>query len=84
MNKKFLLLLPVLALVSACSWSHYGKLETKLEGKTEEEKRLLLAEECRIEIERGLVKDDPRNVKQHKRMQHVCEEMTGKSVNVEY
>tara|TARA_R110001592_G_scaffold31482_1_gene110936 strand:+ start:10589 stop:10843 length:255 start_codon:yes stop_codon:yes gene_type:complete len=84
MNKKLLLLLPVLALMSACSWSHYGKLETKLEGKTEDEKRLILAEECRIEIEKGLLKDNPKNVKQHKLMERVCEEMTDKPVGVEY
>tara|TARA_R100001143_G_C3319291_1_gene113953 strand:- start:459 stop:713 length:255 start_codon:yes stop_codon:yes gene_type:complete len=84
MNKKILILLPILALLSACSWSHYGKLEKKLEGKPENEKRLILAEECGIEIERGLVKDNPKNVKQHKLMERVCEEMTGEPVNIEY
>lgn len=84
MNKKTLILLPVLFLLSACGWSHYAKLEKKLEGKTEDEKRLVLAEECRIEIEKGLLKDNPKNVKQHQLMQHICEEMTGKPVNIEY
>ncbi|HOO81629.1 MAG TPA: hypothetical protein PK513_03915 [Alphaproteobacteria bacterium] len=84
MPKKTLLLLPFVAVLSACSWSHYGMLEKKLDGKTEDEKRLILAEECKKEIERGLVKDNPKNIEQHKRMQYVCEEMTGRPVEVRY
>jgi len=84
MNKRAIILLPFVLALSACGWSHYSILEEKLEGKTQEQKRLTLAEECRIEIKKGLIKDDPKNVKQHKLMQQICEEMTGQSVSVEY
>ena len=55
-----------------------------LAGQAGEQKNIVLAEQCRLEIEKGLHRDNPKNVKQHQNMQRVCEEMTGKPVAVKY
>ncbi len=56
----------------------------ELDGQPKDQERLVLAKECSKEIEMGLVRDNPQNVKQHKTMQRICEEMTEKPVSVEY
>jgi len=56
----------------------------KLNGQSKNQDRFVLAEECRQNIEMGLIKDDTHNVRQHKIMQRICEEMTGKSIEVQH
>lgn len=67
------------ALLSACT-TYSDTLEQKLAGKSPQEKRVILAQECRQEIEAGLKPDNESNVRHFERMRKICEEMTGQKI----
>jgi hypothetical protein len=68
-----------LTLTAACS-SYQTCLEETLAGKTADEKRMILAEECRKEIAGGLKPDQPPNVRHFQRLKTICTELSGKPV----
>ncbi len=67
------------AFLSACT-TYSDTLEQKLAGKNPDEKRIILAQECRQEIEAGLKPDNESNVRHFDRMRKICEEMTGQKI----
>lgn len=70
--------------LAGCSTTSYREtLEQKLSGKSEEQKRAILAQECGNELKGGLQKDNPANVRHIENMRKICEEMTKKKVTVE-
>jgi outer membrane biogenesis lipoprotein LolB len=77
----FTIVLLAVAFLSACT-TYSDTLEQKLAGKSPEQKRTILAQECRREIESGLKPDNESNVRHFERMRKICEEMTGKKVPV--
>ena len=72
------------ALLSACGPTYADKLDAKLVGKSPDEQRTILAEECSQEIKNGVKPQDKANVQHFKRMRTICEEMTGKKVPVSF
>jgi hypothetical protein len=66
--------------LSACTTTYSETLEQKLSGKSSDEKRVILAQECGKEIEAGLKPKDEANVRHFDRMREICQEMTGKPV----
>ena len=75
-----LAILAVITLVGCETYS--SQLDRKLEGKSVREKRAILANECGSEIGAGLKKDDMDNVRHSEKMKTICEEMTGKHINL--
>lgn len=69
--------------LAGCTTSYRETLEQKLSGKSEEQKRAVLAQECGNELKAGLKKDNPANVRHIENMKKICEEMTKKKVIVE-
>ena len=65
--------------LTACA-TYSDALEQKLAGKSLEQKRIILAQECRQEIMAGLKPDNPQNVRHFERTRKICEEMTGKKI----
>ncbi len=76
------LILLASSLLNACGPTYTDKLDAKLAGKSPDEQRTILAEECAQEIKNGLKPQDKANVQHFKRMRIICEEMTGKKVPV--
>lgn len=68
-------------LLSACT-TYTDTLDAKLAGKSPNEKRAILAQECAQEIKNGLKPEDEANVRHFERMRKICEEMTGKKISV--
>jgi hypothetical protein len=56
--------------------------EATKEGKNTNAKRTALAEECGIEINKGLKTDNAANVRHFQRIQRICQEMTGQPVSL--
>jgi hypothetical protein len=79
--KHLLLAIGAAALLSGCTTTYRETLDQKLEGKSPAEKRIILAQECGAEINKGIKKDDPKNVSHFEKMKQICEEMTGKKIN---
>lgn len=82
MRSLSLITIAAAALLSACT-TYSDTLEQKLAGKTPEEKRVILAQECRQEINAGLKPENPANVRHFERMRKICEEMTGQPVSTD-
>lgn len=80
MNNYAIVLLAV-TFLSACT-TYSDTLEQKLAGKSPEQKRTILAQECRQEIESGLKPDNESNVRHFERMGKICEEMTGRNISL--
>lgn len=74
--KPLVFALTAAALLSGCTTTYRETLEQKLEGKTPAEKRVILAQECDSEIQKGIKPDDPKNVEHFKKMKQICDEMT--------
>lgn len=72
--------LVVIATLSACQSNYSKTLDQKLEGKSQSEKRAILAEECRNEIRQGLNPENPANVRHFETTKKICEELTGKKI----
>lgn len=70
------------AFLTACT-TYSDALEQKLAGKSLEEKRGILAQECRNEIIAGMKPDNPQNVRHFERTRKICEEMTGKKISLD-
>lgn len=68
--------------LTACGPTYADRLDAKLAGKSPDEKRTILAQECAQEIKNGLKPQDEANVRHFERMRTICEEMTGKKVAV--
>ena len=71
----------ILGTLAGCT-TYGDTLDQKLAGKTADEKRTILAQECGNEISQGFKKDDPANVRHSEKMKQICEEMTGKTVDI--
>jgi len=76
--KKLLLIVPLF--LAACDHSYDEQLQQKLAGKSEQEKRVLLARECANEIKMGSKPEHERNKRYFQKMKIVCEEMTGQKL----
>lgn len=72
--------LVVLTTLSACESNYSKTLDEKLVGKSQAEKRTILAEECRNEIRQGLKPENPANVRHFETTRKICEELTGKKI----
>lgn len=68
------------ALLSACGPTYSDTLEQKLAGKSPDQQRAVLAQECGQEIAAGIKPEDKANAAHSTRMRSLCEEMTGKKV----
>lgn len=66
--------------LSACQSNYSKTLDEKLVGKSQAEKRTILAEECRNEIRQGLKPENPDNVRHFETTRKICEELTGKKI----
>jgi hypothetical protein len=77
------LILAASLLLAACNNgpTYRETLEGKLQGKTDAEKRMILARECAVEINQGVTPEKPAKFKHYRDMQQLCEEMTGQKVN---
>jgi hypothetical protein len=82
MRSHSLIALAGAVLLSACA-TYSDKLEDKLAGKSPAEKRVILAQECRKEIEAGIKPDSDANVRHFDRFRTICEEMTGQKISVQ-
>lgn len=80
--RNVLIVLLSTALLSACTTTYSETLEQKLAGKTPQEKKVILAQECSQEIQAGLKPKDEANMRHFERMQKICEEMTGQPVPI--
>lgn len=69
-------------LLAACSPTYHDMLAIKLEGRSDQEKRTILAQECRKEIAAGLKPEDAASVRHFERMRKICEEMTGQKISL--
>jgi hypothetical protein len=67
-------------LLSACGPTYSDTLDSKLAGKSPNEQRTILAQECQQEIQTGLKPHNEANVQHVERMREICEEMTGKKL----
>lgn len=84
MNHRTTIAFSLIASLMLAGCSNYGEtLEQKLAGKTPEQKRAILAQECGQEIQNGLKPDDEANIRHFENMKKICEEMTGKPVPVQ-
>ncbi len=68
--------------LAGCTTSYRETLEQKLEGKNQSERRAILAQECSQEIQKGLKPENESNVRHFENMRKICEEMTGRKINV--
>lgn len=79
---KNIMLMGVVALaVAACGPTYTNTLEQKLTGKSDKEKRAILAQECGSEINNGMKAGRPGSAKHYDDFRRICEEMTGQKVN---
>lgn len=67
--------------LAACSTTYGDMLEQKLAGKSEQEKRAILAQECANEVNSGMKSDRPKSAKHFANFRSICEEMTGQKIN---
>ena len=81
--KTILFAISAIAILGGCTPSYRETLEQKTEGKPAQEKRAILAQECGEEINKGMKKDDPANLRHFEKMQQICEEMTGQKIKVD-
>jgi hypothetical protein len=70
------------AILTSCAPSYRETLEQKLEGKTPDQRRAILAQECGQEIQKGIKPENEANVRHFEKMKKICEEMTSKPVVV--
>ena len=84
MNHRTMIALTLIAAtaLAGCTTSYRETLEQKLEGRSQSERRAILAQECGREIQNGLKPENESNVRHFDKMKKICEEMTGKPVNV--
>lgn len=80
-NARIALALLIVGTLVGCT-TYSDTIDQKLAGKTVDQKRAILAQECGNEISKGFKKDDPANVQHSEKMKQICEEMTGKTVTV--
>lgn len=83
LKKTVVLVMVAATALAGCTTTYRETLEQKLSGKSEEQKRAILAQECGNELKGGLQKDNPANVRHIENMRKICEEMTKKKVTVE-
>lgn len=79
MRIKSLGIIGIVALLSACS-TYSDQLENKLAGKSPEERKVILAQECHQEIQGGLKPDNPANVRHFDKINKLCEELSGQPI----
>ncbi len=79
-NKLTIIVLANFAL-SACT-TYTNILEQKLAGKSEQEKRIILAEECKSKIDEYRKLDNKKSIEHSERMREICQEMTGKKIKL--
>lgn len=67
--------------LAACTTTYSDTLEQKLTGKSEQEKRVILAQECANEVNNGMKSDRPNSAKHFNNFRRLCEEMTGQKIS---
>lgn len=67
-------------MVMGCQASYQETINKKLENKSPQEKRIILAQECAKEIKRDSIADEKSNSQHSMRMQKICERMTNNPV----
>lgn len=72
--------LATLVALGGCSTTYRETLEQRLQGRTTDEKRVILAQECGQQIKAGEKPEDPANMRHFEKMRQICEEMTGQKV----
>lgn len=77
-----LITIAAIVLLCGCATTCREALQQKLEGKNAAERRVILAQECGQEIQRGLKPEDEPNVRHFEKMKAICEEMTRQKVPV--
>lgn len=80
--RKATIAIAVIITLGGCTITCREVLQQKLEGKNAAERRVILAQECGQEIQRGLRPEDEANVRHFEKMKRICEEMTGQAVPV--
>ncbi len=78
--RKALIAIAAMITLCGCATTYRETLEQKLEGKGPAEKRVILAQECGQEIQRGIKPEDEATVRHFEKMKKICEEMTGQTV----
>ena len=81
MTKTILLILLFVPILNACVPTYSETLEKKLTGKTPDQQRTILAQECGSETAQ-LNPQVKGNAAHAQRMREICEEMTGNKVPV--
>lgn len=81
--RHFSIILLSVAFLTACAPIYSDTLEQKLAGKSPDQQRAMLAQECSQEIKAGLKTQGEANVQHFERMRKICEEMTGQSISIE-
>lgn len=81
--RKATIAIAVIITLGGCTITYRETLQEKLEGKNAAERRVILAQECSQEIQRGLKPEDESNVRHFEKMKVICEKMTGHKVPVD-
>lgn len=71
-----------LFILTACATSYTNILEQKLAGKSDKEKRIILAVECKNKINEYTKPDNIKSIEHLERMKEICQEMTGRQIKL--
>lgn len=83
MNKKLsiIMIISILSL-SGCANTYTDTLKQKLAGKSDNQKRIILAQECKDKINEYQKPDNTESIEHSKKMKEVCEDMTGNKITI--
>jgi hypothetical protein len=79
MNKKLSLTIITSLLLTACT-TYTDVLQHKLAGKSDQEKRIILLQECKSKISENLKPNNKKSIQHAERMEEICEKMTGNKI----
>ena len=65
-----------------CSTTYTDVLKQKLEEKSDQEKRIILAQECKNKINEYQKPNSTKSIQHSENMKEICEDMTGKKINI--
>lgn len=77
---KLRVLIPATLILAGCNPTYGDTLEQRLAGKTPEDRRAILAQECGKEIANSLRPTEPGKLQHAEDMKRICEESTGRPV----
>lgn len=81
MKNKLTIVVLASFVLTACT-TYTNTLEQKLSGKSDQEKRLILAEECKNKINEYKKSDNKKSIEHSERMREICQEMTGRKIKL--